>query len=137
MMKVTWFSQFKVPILNTYTVNSPISRHLRCREFCPSIRSIHYLESRHFLSNFGPTKISGYFLAIKNASEALAGSLQTNEIHKYRMLHMLYSMLLCHWETCKQRSRIWTRNFCNIQALRITEINSMGEESREVWNKTN
>ena len=69
--------------LNEYTVNSPIIGHLRCREFCSLIRSVRYLKSRHFLHIFGPTKIPGYFVAIKKSLKALAGSLQTNETHIY------------------------------------------------------
>ena len=37
-----------------------------------------YLESQHFLSIFGPTRLPGYVLAIEKALEALAGNLQTN-----------------------------------------------------------
>ena len=76
-----------------------ISCHL---ELCMLIRSVHFLESRQFLSIFGPTEVLGYFLAIKKALEALAASLQTNEIHIYT----IHNTLLCYWETCKQRSRI-------------------------------
>ena len=76
-----------------------ISCHL---ELCMLIRSVHFLESRQFLSIFGPTEVLGYFLAIKKALEALAGSLQTNEIHIYT----IHNTLLCYWEKCKQRSRI-------------------------------
>ena len=36
----------KTLILNTYTINSPISGQLRCKEFCLLIRSACYLENR-------------------------------------------------------------------------------------------
>ena len=43
---------------------------------------------------FGPTKIPGYILAFKKASEALDGNLLKTKIHIYT----IHSTLLCHWE---------------------------------------
>ena len=69
--KVHNFLNFKALLLNLYTFNSPVSGYLRCREFFPLIRSVHFLQSWHFChfwSNKDP-----WLLFIKKASEALAG----------------------------------------------------------------
>ena len=56
------------------TATSSVSGNRRCRQLkCP------LFGKSTFFAFFGLTKISGYFLAIKKASEAPTGSLQTNK----------------------------------------------------------
>ena len=85
-------------------------------EFYLLIRSVRYLESRHFCLFLVQQRFLVTFQLLKRLQFGLAGSLQTNEIQYIIYIHNIYiytrhSTLLCHQERRKQRNRIWFGNF--------------------------